>query len=82
MNNSTKEYAIATGLKGFRSTELRVVVTRRDPGLKLAWVCTADLLDAGTRLVLDEAQVTTPCPDAVATEFFSHPTGLLAFGAA
>lgn len=48
-------YALAHRLVGFRSTTLRVRVLERRAGY--AWVITADLLDAGTRLVLDEAQV-------------------------
>ena len=37
-------YAIATGLRGFRSDSLRVRITRQEPDY--VWVITADLLDA------------------------------------
>jgi hypothetical protein len=55
-------YALATGLVGFSSSRLRVRVLERRDGC--AWVVTADLLDAGTALVLDDAQV-EPLPDTV-----------------
>lgn len=48
-------YALATGLRGFRSDTLRVRVTEARDGL--VWVVTADLLDAGTFLVLNASQV-------------------------
>jgi len=48
-------YFFATDLVGFRSTSLRVRVTERRDGY--VWCVTADLLDAGTKLVLKEAQV-------------------------
>jgi len=50
-------YAIATGLIGFSSDSLRVRIERRDALSGCVWVRTADLLDAGTPLVLDAAQV-------------------------
>lgn len=48
-------YFFATGLVGFRSTTLRVRVTERRDGY--VWCVTADLLDAGCRLVLRDDQV-------------------------
>lgn len=48
-------YFFATDLVGFRSTTLRVRVTERRDGH--VWCRTADLLDAGTALVLRDAQV-------------------------
>lgn len=50
----------ATGLVGFRSTTLRVRVTERRDGY--VWCITADLLDAGCRLVLADAQVQEVAP--------------------
>ena len=67
-------YAVASGLRGFRSSTLRVRVTDRRDGL--VWVRTADLLDAGTPLVLDEAQVASEAPEMVVR----HCTGLVTFG--
>lgn len=52
-------YFFATNLVGFRSTTLRVRVTERRAGY--VWVVTADLLDAGTKLVLADAQVSEVC---------------------
>ena len=49
------DYALAVGLVGFRSSRLRVRVVRREGGV--VWCSTADLLDVGTPLVLDAAQV-------------------------
>jgi hypothetical protein len=68
-------YAIATGLVGFRSSELRVKVTRAEG--EYVWVVTADLQDAGTFLVLSASQVEAE-PQATA-EVLSHKTGLVAF---
>lgn len=48
-------YAIANNLKGFPTSSLLVNVIERRDGC--AWVVTADLLDAGTPLVLDENQL-------------------------
>jgi hypothetical protein len=48
-------YGLASGLVGFRSSDLRVKVTRIDGNY--IFVVTADLLDAGTALVLDAGQV-------------------------
>ena len=76
MDTNTTQYALATALKGFRATALRVVVTRREAGL--VWVRTADLLDAGTSLVLKASQV-SDLPEASAT--LTHRGGLVSFGA-
>lgn len=51
----TSYLALASGLRGFRSSSLRVRVLEVRDGC--AWVVTADLLDAGTRLVLDPGQL-------------------------
>jgi hypothetical protein len=48
-------YGLAHGLIGFRSSTLRVRIERRESGY--VWVRTADLLDAGTPLVLNSSQV-------------------------
>lgn len=48
-------YAIASGLRGFRSSTLRVHVLRVEGAY--AWVRTADIQDAGTALVLDVSQI-------------------------
>ncbi len=53
--SSTTKYGIARNLIGFRSSSLRVRIEREEMGY--VWVRTADLLDAGTCLVLDAAQV-------------------------
>jgi hypothetical protein len=49
-------YFFATSLIGFRSATLRVRVTERRDGY--VWCRTADLLDAGTPLVLRDEQIT------------------------
>lgn len=59
-------YALASGMVGFRSSTLRVRVTDRRDGC--VWVITADLLDAGTRLVLNPSQV-TPEPAMSAADY-------------
>lgn len=66
-------YAIAHNLIGFRSSSLRVKVTRQEPGY--VWVITADLLDAGTKMVLDPSQVEAEQP----VTYPIHQTGLVAF---
>jgi hypothetical protein len=66
-------YGIATKLRGFQSESLRVKVTREEG--KYTWVTTADLLDAGTHLVLDTSQVTPEEPETV----LIHKEGLVAF---
>jgi hypothetical protein len=48
-------HLLATGLRGFRSSALRVRLERTDG--TYAWVWTADLCDAGTPLVLDVGQL-------------------------
>ena len=58
----TKKYALASKLVGFSSTTLRVQVLRSEGDYR--WVITADLRDAGTKLVLDASQVRDE-PDAV-----------------
>lgn len=78
MNNAAKEYAIATGLRGFCDTELRVLVTRRDETAGLVWVRTADLRDSGTPLVLNADQLR---PEQSVTTLVAHPAGLLWFEA-
>ena len=73
---SAMEYAIAKNLRGFRSSTLRVRVLERRAGH--VWVRTADLLDAGTPLVLREENVEPePGADVAAVR---HPAGLVAFG--
>lgn len=67
------QYAVASGLKGFRSSTLRVKITRQEG--QYTWVVTADLLDAGTPLVLDTVQVTPEVSETVLT----HRSGLVAF---
>jgi len=66
-------YAIATKLRGFSVTELRVKVTRQQGDY--TWVTTADLLDCGTHLVLDTSQVRQEEPETV----LIHKDGLVAF---
>ena len=64
-------YAIATGLRGFRSSSLRVRIERTEGSI--VWVRTADLLDAGTPLILDASQVTAE----EAETGLRHKTGLV-----
>ena len=68
-------FAVARNLRGFRSTTLRVKVTRSEGNYR--WVVTADLLDAGTALVLDASQVEAEEPEMVQI----HKNGLVAFDA-
>ncbi len=67
-------YAIASGLCGFRSSELRVKVREVRDGV--AFVVTADLVDSGTFLVLDPSQVR---PEVLTAPVASHRTGLVTF---
>lgn len=71
------EYRLAVRLRGFRSTTLRVrIVERHHDGMGRPiqiTVCTADLLDAGTFLTLDPAQLE---PEAAET-VVSHRSGLV-----
>lgn len=67
------EYAIASGLVGFRSSSLRVRVTRREYGL--VWCLTADIQDAGTQLILNEHQVVAIRDN----ESLSHKDGFVVF---
>jgi hypothetical protein len=71
-NTTPTTYAVASGLIGFRSSTLRVIVTRREGSY--VWVRTADLLDAGTALVLDASQVKNEEPETV----LYHREGLVA----
>ena len=48
-------YYLASGLKGFPSSTLRVKLVEMKPGLAI--VRTASLLDAGTLLCLDPSQL-------------------------
>ena len=66
--------ALASGLVGFPSTTLRVRVTRTEGAY--VWATTADLLDAGTKLVLDASQVS---PET-ASEAVRHSNGLVTMG--
>lgn len=75
----TPLYAIATGLRGFASDSLRVLVVRAEgPNV---WVRTADLRDAGTPLVLDASQVTLE-EDLPSEGDAVHAAGLVVFGGA
>lgn len=65
-------YAIASGLVGFRSSSLRVRVERTQGDY--AWVRTADLLDAGTPLVLNASQLEPQSSG----EVVRHKSGLVA----
>lgn len=55
MSNATCRTRIASNLRGFVSSSLRVIETRRDGDY--VWVTTADLRDTGTKLVLDASQI-------------------------
>jgi len=66
-------YAVASGLKGFRSSSLRIRVERDLGDVVIAR--TADLLDAGTPLALDKAQVEPDGADTVMV----HSDGLVVF---
>ena len=69
-------YGIASNLRGFSRSTLRVCVTELRDGY--AWVVTADLADAGTALVLDASQVRLEA-DMVDWEV-RHCEGLVAIG--
>lgn len=69
----TPFYAVAHNLIGFKSSSLRVKVTRIDGDNY--FVTTADLLDAGTRLVLAGDQIAPEEPETVLT----YKTGLVSF---
>lgn len=71
--SSPTTYAVAHNLKGFRSTTLRVKVVRAEGSYR--WVVTADMLDAGTSLVLDANQVVDEAPETVQI----HRNGFVAF---
>lgn len=66
-------YAIAHNLNGFSSSSLRVKVTRTDG--ENVWVVTADLLDAGTAMVLDASQIEYMTP----VWFVTASNGLVSF---
>lgn len=70
----TNTYAIASGLRGFGTSELRVRVREIRDGV--AFVVTADLRDAGTPLVLDPDQVRA---EPQTTTVVSHRDGLVGF---
>jgi len=70
------QYAIAYGLIGFRTSTLRVRVTEERSGY--VWVITADLQDAGTKLVLDRSQIEYEL-EWPADEVLSHKDGLVMF---
>ena len=69
-------YAIAHNLIGFASTTLRVKIDRIEG--EYVWVTTADLLDAGTKLVLDAGQV--EYEDTTSDLMYKH--GLVIFASA
>ena len=70
------QYGLATGLKGFGPiSTLRVRILEARDGV--VFVVTADLADAGTRLVLNPSQVE---PEPSAAEPSVHATGLVALG--
>jgi hypothetical protein len=68
-------YALASALRGFASSTLRVRVVREDE--RYAWVVTADLLDAGTPLTIDRAQLAV---ESDAIESVRHVAGLVSLG--
>lgn len=71
----TMTYAIATDLKGFPTSTLRVKITR-EIGHGYFNVITADIRDSGTHLVLTEDQL-QPCADTAET--WVHKDGLVTF---
>ena len=68
-------YSIAHPVFGFRVSSLRVRVLR-DMGT-CCEVITADLSDAGTRLVLDKSKLTAEVPSSVLV----HKNGFVGFDA-
>jgi hypothetical protein len=56
--NSSLTYAIANKLVGFKTTSLRVRVVRVMNASQIE-VCTADLCDSGTWLILNPNQLVT-----------------------
>jgi len=70
-------YGLASGLVGFRVDSLRVRILRAEESR--VWVITADLLDAGTRLVLDVSQV-IPEADCHGPGLVRHKDGLVLLG--
>lgn len=71
------DYAIARSLIGFDSdpVDLRVRVTHAPEHGQIVTVVTADLLDAGTLLVLDPSRVDAEAAD----EAVRHSSGLVFF---
>ena len=61
-------HAFAHNLIGFKASTLRVRVLGSND--RYVWVITADLLDAGTRIVLDQTQI-EPIIEAVYPPFRS-----------
>lgn len=72
-NLTPNSYAIARNLRGFKASSLRVKITRSEGAY--VWVVTADLLDAGTPLVLDASQIEILVSETVT----SHKNGLVIF---
>lgn len=72
---ANKTYALANNLIGFKSSTLRVIVTREELGN--VWVTTADLLDAGTQLVIDASQIEAIPSEMV--DVMSHKNGMIEF---
>ena len=68
-------YAIAE-VVGFEISALRVKVTRIDERSGNAWITTADMVDAGTSLVVDLDKVTF---EHETEEVLIHRYGFLAF---
>lgn len=74
-------HALAHNLIGFPCSTLRVMITRIDEASGNVWVRTADLLDAGTPLVLDIKQVESEEEAAwAADEALRHVDGLVWLG--
>lgn len=68
-------YALASGLRGFSSSSLRVRIVKVLPDETVA-VRTADLRDAGTLLCLDPAQLT---PEVEMSAGVQHRDGFVVF---
>ena len=66
-------HVFANNLRGFRSSSLRVRITRIEG--HDVFVVTADLLDSGTALVLDDSQI----GEEVECVSLIHREGLVAF---
>jgi hypothetical protein len=70
-----ERYAIAYGVIGFPKSSIRVKVTEDRDGY--VWVRTADLMDAGTPLVLDRSQIEYEL-DWPVEDVYMHRDGLVA----